>query len=115
MIGYFKLGSVKVNECPVGVEPLARVKTRRKTLVKIRRYTQLRVVPLFHFFCCYWHCTIQVLTFIFTFRSLRLRLSTEADEVALTHVNLALDEIDKIVRELFTPHLTQEPRMFVTN
>jgi len=48
-------------------------------------------------------------------RSLRLRLSTEADEVALTHVNLALDEIDKIVRELFTPHLTQEPRMFVTN
>ena len=55
------------------------------------------------------------MTYFIIFRSLRLRLSTETDEVALTHVNLALDEIDKIVRELFTPHLTQEPRMFVTN
>jgi len=48
-------------------------------------------------------------------RSLRLRLGVEKDEVTLTHINLALDEIDKIVRELFTPQLSQEPRIFVTN
>eukprot|EP00088_Acartia_fossae_P066531 TRINITY_DN8255_c0_g1_i2.p1 TRINITY_DN8255_c0_g1~~TRINITY_DN8255_c0_g1_i2.p1 ORF type:complete len:1085 (-),score=304.99 TRINITY_DN8255_c0_g1_i2:578-3832(-) len=48
-------------------------------------------------------------------RSLRLRLNTETDDVALVHVNLALDEIDKIVRELFSPNLTQEQTVFVTN
>jgi hypothetical protein len=48
-------------------------------------------------------------------RSLRQRLGTETDDVTLTHVNLALDEIDKIVRELFSPQLSQEPRVFVTN
>jgi len=40
-------------------------------------------------------------------RSLRLRLGVETDETTLVHINLALDQIDKIVRELFTPNLTQ--------
>ena len=53
--------------------------------------------------------------YMLLFRSLRLRLGVEKDEVTLTHINLALDEIDKIVRELFTPQLSQEPRIFVTN
>jgi len=48
-------------------------------------------------------------------RSLRLRLNTENDDVTLVHVNLALDQIDKIVKDLFTPNLTQEQRLFVTN
>jgi len=48
-------------------------------------------------------------------RSLRLRLNTENDDVTLVHVNLALDQIDNIVKELFTPNLTQEQRLFVTN
>ena len=38
----------------------------------------------------------------FCFRSLRTRLGVETDEVALIHLNLALDQIDNIVRELFT-------------
>ena len=57
----------------------------------------------------------QILIILTLFRSLRLRLNTETDDVALVHVNLALDEIDKIVRELFSPNLTQEQTVFVTN
>ena len=48
-------------------------------------------------------------------RSLRLRLGVETDEVALVHINLALDEIDKIVRDMFSPNLTQEKKIFVLN
>ena len=48
-------------------------------------------------------------------RSLRLRLGVEKDEVTLIHINLALDQIDQIVRDLFNPDLAQDKKIFVLN
>ncbi len=47
------------------------------------------------------------------YRALKLRLSIEQDEVTLTHVSLALDEIDSIVRQLFTPNPTLQKKIYV--
>jgi hypothetical protein len=47
------------------------------------------------------------------YRALKLRLSIEQDEVTLTHISLALDEIDSIVRQLFTPNPTLQKKIYV--
>ena len=47
------------------------------------------------------------------YRALKLRLAVEKDEAALTHVSLALDEIDNIVRALFAPNPTLEKKIYV--
>jgi hypothetical protein len=47
------------------------------------------------------------------YRALRLRQSLERDEVTLTHIGLALDEIDAIVRQLFTPAPGLEKKIYV--
>jgi hypothetical protein len=47
------------------------------------------------------------------YRALKLRQATEKDEVTLAHVGLALDEIDSIVRQLFTPNPTLEKKIYV--
>ncbi len=47
------------------------------------------------------------------YRALKLRLSIEQDEVTLTHVSLALDEIDSVVRQLFTPNPTLQKKIYV--
>jgi hypothetical protein len=47
------------------------------------------------------------------YRALRLRQSVEQDEAALTHIGLALDEIDAIVRQLFTPAPGLEKKIYV--
>jgi hypothetical protein len=46
-------------------------------------------------------------------RSIRLRLGVETDDIALIHLNLALDQIDKIVRDLFTPLSNPQQKIFV--
>ncbi len=46
-------------------------------------------------------------------RSLRLRLGVETDDVALIHLNLALDQIDQIVRDLFTAAAHPQQKIFV--
>jgi hypothetical protein len=47
------------------------------------------------------------------YRALKLRLFIEQDEVTLTHISLALDEIDSIVRQLFTPNPTLQKKIYV--
>ncbi len=39
MMGYFRLGQVRVNGCPAGLEAPASARNRRKATVKIPRYT----------------------------------------------------------------------------
>ena len=44
-----------------------------------------------------------------------MRLAIETDETALIHLNLALDEMDKIVRELFSPNALNQEKFYVNN
>ena len=50
MMGYFRLGYVRVNEYPAGLEPPAGARNRKKATVKIRRNWPLRILPLIRFF-----------------------------------------------------------------
>ncbi len=45
-----RLGEVRVNECPVGLEPSIGARSRRKATIKIRRNRPLRSLPLIPFF-----------------------------------------------------------------
>ena len=47
------------------------------------------------------------------YRGLKAVAVTETDEVVLTHVNNALEEIDKIVRDFLAPQQQLEKKIFV--
>ena len=49
------------------------------------------------------------------YRELKLLAQIEKEDVVLSHVSLALQEIDNIVRQLLTPDTSQDKKTFVLN
>ena len=49
------------------------------------------------------------------YRELKLLAQTEKEDVVLSHVSLALQEIDNIVRQFLTPDTSQDKKIFVLN